>query len=235
MGLFVLKHQSQAVTHSCLNPRGTDAGEKKILKNPRLFAARIPSQTPFAHLAWRGPTSQRGWGSTSQRAIPTLPWPPKPPENPRFSRAAGEINSPPEPLCAPSAAMDRGPKQNLPAELFGAELASRCWGPSRAAPAGIAAGISSCPAVLRRCRGRSSGEQPSTRQERERCLLQLLQNLSEQDLICRALPSSVARGAHPGNPGAARTPNNTRSSPRAVGNVSSAAFPLPSSSIHPSR
>lgn len=35
-------------------------------------------------------------------------------------------------------------------------------------------------------------EQPSTRQERERCLHQVLRNLLQQDFICKALPSYEA-------------------------------------------
>lgn len=77
-------------------PRGTDT------EINRLFAAPFPSPTPFAHLAGSErphiPNSARGWGSTWQRAIPTLPWPPNPPKPATSSGCQGRIH--PEPLPA---------------------------------------------------------------------------------------------------------------------------------------
>ena len=62
----------------------------------------------------------------------------------------------------------------------------------RQIPAGKAPLVQLRETLWQKQREKLRSEQPSRRQERERCLLRVLQNLLEQDLICKALPSYEA-------------------------------------------
>lgn len=163
-------------------------------KQTGLFAAPLPSQVPFAHLAG---LERPGWGRSSPRLpLPSL----NPPEQPPPSGAAGG-NSPPELPPAPSRSSPEEAEAE-PAKLgcgdpnsaFGANPARRtCLGAGAAS--GRRAGGSArtplsqldpCAAPRREIpagKAAPGDAVAGAARQRERCLLQLLRNLSEQDFI----------------------------------------------------